>query len=304
MNREDIIRLLAGIAGAGNVRSDEAMKKHTSFKVGGPADVFVTPGSMDSLVGIYRECLDKNIPVFIFGNGTNLIVRDKGIRGVVIKIFDNLNNYCVAGDTITADAGILLGRLSKIALENGLAGLEFAEGIPGTLGGAAAMNAGAYTGEMANVIARTKYLDKNGNITLLEGNEHKFGKRASFIQSDGGIALGSEIKLHKGDPGEIMSKMDDFNKQRREKQPLEMPSAGSIFKRPEGFFAGKLVQDCGLGGFRIGDAEVSCKHCGFIVNAGNATAGDVISLIRHIQKSVKEKYGVELHTEVKIVGEE
>ncbi len=304
MYKEEIIRLLSGIAGAGNVEADVEMRKHTSFKVGGPADVFVTPRSSEDLVEVYRECLRQKVPVFIFGNGTNLIVRDKGIRGVVIKVFDNLSKFSVEGGTITADAGILLGRLSKIALENSLAGLEFAEGIPGTLGGAVAMNAGAYTGEMADVVSTTRYLDKAGNIALLQGEEHKFGKRASFIQSDGGIALSSEIKLEKGGPVEIKSKMDDFNRQRKEKQPLELPSAGSIFKRPEGFFAGKLVQDCGLAGFRIGGAQVSCKHCGFIVNAGEAMADDVIRLIRHIQDSVKENYGVELHTEVKIVGEE
>ena len=304
MYKEEIIRLLSGIAGAGNVEAGVEMRKHTSFKVGGPADVFVTPGSSESLVEVYRECLRQKVPVFIFGNGTNLIVRDKGIRGVVIKVFDNLSNFSVEDGTITADAGILLGRLSKIALENNLTGLEFAEGIPGTLGGAVAMNAGAYTGEMADVVSTTGYLDKAGNLLLLKGDEHKFGKRASFIQSDGGIALHSVMKLKKGDPVEIKSKMDDFNRQRREKQPLEMPSAGSIFKRPEGYFAGKLVQDCDLAGFRIGGAQVSCKHCGFIVNAGEAMADDVIRLIRHIQNTVKEKYGVELHTEVKIVGEE
>ncbi len=304
MDKEDIIRLLSGIAGSGSVKADEEMRRHTSFKIGGPADVFVTPESRESLVEVYRECLTLNVPVFIFGNGTNLIVSDKGIRGIVIKIFDNLSNYRVEGETIKADAGVLLGRLSQIALENGLAGLEFAEGIPGTLGGAVAMNAGAYTGEMADVVLRTEYLDKNGGIILLEGDMHRFGKRASYIQSDGGIALASGIKLKKGNPEDIKARMEDFNRQRRTKQPLELPSAGSIFKRPEGYFTGKLVQECGLGGFRIGGAEVSCKHCGFIVNTGNATAGDVVGLIRHIQKTVKEKYGVELHTEVKIVGEE
>lgn len=304
MNKEDMIRLLSGIAGAGNVKADEEMSRHTSFKVGGPADVFVTPESRESLIEVYRECLKQKVPVFIFGNGTNLIVRDKGIRGVVIKILDKLSGFSVDGDKITADAGILLGRLSRVALEHGLSGIEFAEGIPGTLGGAVAMNAGAYTGEMADVVIATRYLDRSGNIILLKEEEHKFGKRSSFIQSDGGIALGSEIKLKKGDPVEIKSKMEDFSRQRREKQPLEMPSAGSIFKRPDGYFAGKLVQDCGMAGFRIGAAEVSCKHCGFIVNTGNATSKDVIRLIKQIQNSVNEKFGVKLQTEVKIVGEE
>lgn len=303
MDKEGIAKLLSGIAGNANVKTGEAMRKHTSFKVGGPADIFVTPENKESLTEIYRICLDRNIPVFIFGNGTNLIVRDKGIRGVVIKISDNLCKYEVEGEVIKADAGILLSRLSKTAMENSLSGLEFAEGIPGTLGGAVTMNAGAYSGEMADVIIRSEYLDGAGKIKILEGEEHKFGKRSSVIQSDGGIVLNSELKLKKGDLSEIRLRMYDFNRQRREKQPLEMPSAGSIFKRPEGYFAGKLVQDCGLRGFRTGDAEVSCKHCGFIVNTGNASAGDIISLIEHIQKAVRDKFGVELYTEVKIVGE-
>ena len=304
MNKEDVARLLAGIAGSANVKTDELMKDNTSFKVGGPADIVVAPAGADSLVNVYRECLDRNLQIFVLGNGTNLIVRDRGIRGVVIKILDNLSGYSVSDGVITADAGILLSRLSRIALEHGLSGLEFAEGIPGTLGGAVAMNAGAYVGEMADVVARSEYLDKKGNITILDGKQHKFGKRASYIQSDGGIVLKSEIKLKKGDKNEIKARMDNFNHQRREKQPLEMPSAGSVFKRPEGYFAGKLIQDCGLRGFRIGGAEISRKHCGFIVNTGNATADDIISLIRHVQKTVEERFGVRLQTEVKIVGEE
>ncbi len=304
MDKEGIARLLAGIAGKDNVRTDELMKLHTSFKVGGPADILVTPANGESLVNVYRKCLDMALPVFILGNGTNLIVRDKGIRGVVIKICENLSGFSVENETIKANAGILLARLSKIALEHSLEGLEFAEGIPGTLGGAVTMNAGAYTGEMSHVVSRTEYLDRSGRLAVLEGEQHKFGKRASHIQNDGGIVISTEIKLKKGDRESIKARMDDFNRQRREKQPLEMPSAGSVFKRPEGFFAGKLIQDCGLRGFRTGGAEVSCQHCGFIVNTGNATAADITSLIGYIKEKVMEKFGVELHTEVKIVGEE
>ncbi len=296
--------LLAGLAGSENVVTDEPMKNHTSFKVGGPADILVTPEDADGLVRVYRACIREDIPVFVMGNGTNLIVRDKGIRGVVIKISDNLSRYEVREDTISAGAGILISRLSRIALEQGLSGLEFAEGIPGTLGGAVFMNAGAYIGEMADVVLKTEYLDKQGRIAVLEKEAHLFGKRSSFIQAEGGIALKVDLKLKKGDRAKIKGLMDDFNRQRREKQPLELPSAGSIFKRPEGYYAGKLVQDCGLRGYGIGGAEVSSKHCGFIVNTGNATADDIIKLIKHIRAEVRQKYGVELQTEVRIVGEE
>lgn len=304
MNKENIARLLAEVAGIDNIKIDEFMKYHTSFKVGGPADIFIMPESIESLVKIYHKCLDENLKVFVFGNGSNLIVRDKGIRGVVVKMGENTGRYTVLNDVIKAEAGIGLARLSKIALENGLAGLEFAEGIPGTLGGAVAMNAGAYDGEMADVVFRTEYMDKKGAINILEGKDHEFGKRSSRIQTEQGLVLRSEIELKNGDINKIKAKMDDFNRQRKDKQPLEMPSAGSIFKRPEGYFAGKLIQDCGLKGYSIGGAEVSCKHCGFIVNKGNATARDIIDLIEYIQKAVKEKFGVELNTEVKIVGEE
>lgn len=304
MDRTDAAGLLAGLAGSGNVVTHELMRNHTSFKVGGPADIVVTPEDADSLAKVYRACIREDIPVFVMGNGTNLIVRDKGIRGVVIKVSDNLSRYEVREDIISAEAGILISRLSRIALEQGLSGLEFAEGIPGTLGGAVFMNAGAYTGEMADVVLKTEYLDKQGRLSILEKDAHHFGKRASFIQAEGGIALKVDLKLKKGDRAKIKGLMDDFNRQRREKQPLELPSAGSIFKRPEGYYAGKLVQDCGLRGYGIGGAEVSSKHCGFIVNAGNATADDIIKLIKHIQAEVRQKYGVELQTEVRIVGEE
>lgn len=303
IDKTGLASVFADIVGAGNVKIDEPMKNHTSFKVGGPADLFVTPDSAENLAKLYSMCLQKGIPVFIMGNGTNLIVRDKGIRGVVLQVFKNLDSASIEGCKITAEAGILVSRLSRLALENGLEGLEFAEGIPGTLGGAVTMNAGAYISDMSHIVTRTEYMDRNGEIKVLEGEQHQFGKRSSIIQSNGGIVLSSELQLKAGDKAEIEGRMDEFKRQRKEKQPLELPSAGSVFKRPEGYFAGKLVQDCGLRGFRIGGAEVSCKHCGFIVNIDNATAGDVIELIHHIQAAVKEKFGVELQTEVRIVGE-
>jgi len=280
------------------------MKNHTSFRLGGPADVFVLPPDTDSIADTVRACKSMNVPVFIMGNGTNLIVRDKGIRGVVIKIAENLSGYEVDNEYITAQPGILLSRLSRIAMENGLTGLEFAEGIPGTLGGAVTMNAGAYDGEMSMIVESSVYLGSDGKIYNLGFSEHQFGKRSSFVQADGGVILGTRLRLRKGDRERIKSKMEEFNLQRREKQPLDMPSAGSIFKRPEGYFAGKLIQDCGLRGFGIGGAEVSGKHCGFIVNKGYATAADVTGLIRYVQDTVYERFGVKLETEVKIVGEE
>ena len=304
MDKEYAAAIFAGIIGTQNVMLNEPMKNHTSFRVGGPVDLLVTPDSMDNLVRIFEICRHEQLPVFIMGNGTNLVVRDKGIRGIVIKMLDNLSSYKVLDDTIIAEAGILISRLSKIAYEHGLSGMEFAEGIPGTLGGAVTMNAGAYTGEIADVLVRSRYLGRDGQVIVLEKEQHRFGKRESFIQSDGGIVLETELKLKKGEKAEIKALMDSFKKQRNDKQPLDLPSAGSVFKRPDGYFAGKLVQDCGLKGFRIGEAEVSCKHCGFIVNAGNASACDVINLVKHIQSSVMDKFHVELQTEVKIIGEE
>jgi len=304
LEREKIAGILRQIPGSGDITVNEPMMCHTSFKIGGPADVFVRPQNTSGLMQILRCCARMDVPALVIGNGTNLIVRDKGIRGVVIQITDNMNAYTVEGEEITAEAGILISRLSRIALEHGLTGLEFAEGIPGTLGGAVVMNAGAYDGEMSFVVKQTEYLRPDGEVSLLDNQGHCFGKRSSFIQTDGGVALKTRISLKKGDREQISEKMAEFSSKRQEKQPLEMPSAGSIFKRPEGYFAGKLVQDCGLRGYRIGGAEVSCLHCGFIVNRGNATALDVLSLIKYIQDRVYADFGVQLQTEVKIVGEE
>jgi UDP-N-acetylmuramate dehydrogenase len=299
-----IAQQIKEITGIDNLKIDEPMKNHTSFKVGGPADIIAFPENFNDLSGIIKMCKSYNIPFFILGNGTNLIVRDKGIRGVVIKINDKLNKFSVDGEIITAEAGILLSKLSKIALRHELSGLEFASGIPGTLGGAVTMNAGAYGGEMKDVVIRTEYLDMNGDLKIISGEEHRFGYRTSFIQQEKGIIVKTLIKLKYGKKEEIKSLMDELNNKRIDKQPLEKPSAGSVFKRPEGHFAGALVENCGLRGYKIGGAEVSSKHCGFIVNTGTATSEDVLSLINHIQLEVKEKFGVELQTEVRIVGEE
>jgi UDP-N-acetylmuramate dehydrogenase len=300
----ELTDMLVRTAGSGNVKVCEPMCAHTSFKIGGPADYLVTPKDEESLARIFVFCMENQVPVLVMGNGTNLVVRDKGIRGVVLKLLDNFSEYEVCEDTICAGAGILISRLSRIAMENSLTGLEFAEGIPGTLGGAVTMNAGAYDGEMSYIVSEIRYLDKSGKIRNIPGKEMNFGKRSSFVQKDEGIVLKAVLKLEKGCRENIKAKMDEFNRQRREKQPLELPSAGSVFKRPEGNYAGKLIQDCGLRGCTIGGAMVSDKHCGFIVNSGNASAADVTALISQIRETVKSRFGIELQTEVKIVGEE
>jgi UDP-N-acetylmuramate dehydrogenase len=304
LNKEFVVKYLREICGNENVKIDEPMKNHTSFKVGGPADIIVFPEDFNVISQIVKNCIKDGLQFFILGNGTNLIVRDKGIRGIVIKVNGKLNKFSVEGEIITAEAGLLLSRLSKIALKHQLSGLEFASGIPGTLGGAIVMNAGAYGGEMKDVVISTEYLDTDGNIKVISGQQHKFGYRTSLIQQEKGIVIKSLIKLKSGIKEEIEAKMKELDKKRTDKQPLEKPSAGSVFKRPEGYFAGKLIEDCGLSGYKIGGAEVSGKHCGFIINSGEATAKDILSLIRYIQLKVKEKFNVDLQTEVRIVGEE
>jgi len=303
VNKDLAVHLFEAVVGKVNILIDEPMKSHTSFKVGGPADILLLPNSAQKIVEILDICKVQNIPVLVMGNGTNLIVRDKGIRGVVLKLFDKINSVEVDGDIIRAQAGALLSTISNVALKNELTGLEFASGIPGTLGGAIAMNAGAYGGEMKDVVLSTQYINSENKIVTLAKSEHEFGYRTSSIQKTGGIVIQSELKLKKGSRALIKSLMDDLNKKRKELQPIEYPSAGSVFKRPEGYFTGKLIEDCGLVGYKIGGAEVSCKHCGFIVNSGDATATDIISLIEYIQCSVKNKFGVDLQTEVKVLGE-
>lgn len=288
----------------GSLFFNESMKKHTSFKLGGNADILIVPSNEEEVCEVIKLCKKFNYPFFVMGNGSNLIVKDGGIRGLVIKMTENFSKINITGEIVESDSGVLLSKLSKFAMKNDLSGIEFAEGIPGTLGGAVIMNAGAYNGEMKDVVVKTRYIDKNGDVQTIEGEEHKFSYRSSYIQKESGIILKSWLKLKKGNKEQIAKEMNEFSKRRRDKQPLEMPSAGSVFKRPEGYFAGKLIEDCGLRGFTIGEAQVSEKHCGFIVNKGNASSEDVIKLIKHIQNCVKNKYNVILETEVKIVGED
>lgn len=286
-----------------NIEIDALMKNHTSFKVGGPVDILVTPEGFGQVADVIKLCKENNIPYYIIGNGTNLLVKDGGIRGVVIKLC-KLDTIKVEGETIIAESGAQLKDVSDIAAENSLTGFEFACGIPGSIGGAAAMNAGAYNGEISNVIESAKIINNDGDIVIISKEELELGYRMSSILKHGYTVLEVTLKLNKGEYQKIRDRIDDLNKRRSEKQPLEYPSAGSTFKRPEGYFAAKLIEDSGLKGMNIGGAEVSAKHSGFIINKGDAAAKDVLNLIRLVQEKVKDKFGVELHTEVRIMGEE
>lgn len=290
-------------AGILSYRLDEPMKLHTSFKVGGPADVFFEPAGVEELKKTMRFVKEMRQPYYIIGNGTNLLVGDKGIRGVVIKVGENFGDIQIYEDQVTAECGVLLSTLSKAVARQSLTGLEFASGIPGYLGGAIAMNAGAYGGEMKDVIEWVEVLDENLEIKRYTNSEMEFRYRGSIVEPRGLIVVRCCMKLRKGDPEQISATMADLNQRRKTKQPLHLPSAGSTFKRPEGYFAGKLIEDSGLRGFGIGGAQISELHCGFVVNVGDATAKDVLDLIRHVQDTVYNKFNVRLETEVKILGE-
>ena len=301
--KDSFIRSVIDVAGHENVKIDEPMKNHTSFKVGGPADVLVYPSNYEMVKDLINICKENKVDYFILGNGSNLIIRDGGIRGVVIKL-GHLNKIVVDENLVSAQCGAKLYSVADQALKNSLSGLEFASGIPGSIGGATAMNAGAYDGEMAKVIESALAIDNEGNIRELNKGELEFGYRNSAILKYGYIVLETRMRLSNGEKAFIKERMDDLAERRKSKQPLEYASAGSTFKRPEGYFAGKLIQDSGLKGTSVGDAEVSEKHSGFIINKGNATAKDVLDLIEVVKAKVYEKFKVELHTEVRIIGED
>lgn len=299
---------LIEILGEKNVYLDEPLKKHSTFRIGGNADFLVTPNTNSQLVNLFRLINIEKIPYIVIGNGSNLLFSDKGFRGIVIKIGNELSEIThydyEDGVIIKASAGTLLSKLSNYALDLGLTGLEFAAGIPGSVGGAILMNAGAYGGEISQVLKCSEYFNaKELNFGTKEFLEHAFGYRHSSYEEDGHIILSGEFYLKYGNKSEIFDKMKELNAKRVEKQPLNLPSAGSTFKRPEGYFAGKLIEDAGLKGFRIGDAMVSDKHCGFVVNVGNATCDDVLSVIKYIKDKIFEQNKVVLETEVKIIGE-
>ncbi|MCM1256448.1 MAG: UDP-N-acetylmuramate dehydrogenase [Roseburia sp.] len=280
---------------------DEPMKRHTTFQTGGPADWYLTPRA-EQLVPLFAMLKQRKEQVTIIGNGSNLLVGDGGIRGVVVEIGKAMQEISVSGNVITAQAGAVLGSVVSKACKNSLTGMEFAAGIPGTVGGAMVMNAGAYGGEMKDVVSKVKVLTPEGEILSLKASEMEFGYRKSIVAEKGYVVLEADFLLEPGKMEEIQAKMEELRRQRISKQPLEYPSAGSTFKRPEGYFAGKLIMDCGLSGFSVGGAKVSEKHCGFVINRGGS-ARDILAVIRHVQKKVKENYGVELETEVKLVGE-
>lgn len=275
---------------------------HTTFRVGGPADYFVMPESSGEVQQVINLCREEKMPYYVIGNGSNLLVSDEGYRGVILQIYRTMSRIEAEGTLIRAQAGALLSAIAAKAYENSLTGFEFAAGIPGTIGGASVMNAGAYGGEMKDVIRSVTALDRDGKIRKIEREDLEMGYRTSIISKEGYITLEAEIELSEGKPEEIKALMDDLRTRRVTKQPLEYPSAGSTFKRPEGYFAGKLIQDTGLAGFQVGGAQVSEKHCGFVINKENATAADIDSLMRQVSEKVKEKFGVTLEPEVKRLG--
>lgn len=304
MENRAIEKRLSTICGPDRVFENALMKEHTYFKIGGPADLLVMPNSLDEIKAVVQSCIDEEISYMVIGNGTNLLVSDKGIRGVVIKIADNYQQYTVQGNTMTVSAGNLLSTLAKVAMENGLGGFEFASGIPGTIGGAIVMNAGAYGGEMKDVVTAVTLIDEKGEVSRVSAEDMNFAYRKSIISGTSQVVLEVEIALEPKAVSDIKSIMDDLTEKRTSKQPLDMPSAGSTFKRPPNHFAGKLIDDAGLRGLRHGDAQVSEKHCGFVVNRGKATAKEVECLIKIVQKTVYDQFGVLLEPEVKIIGEQ
>lgn len=302
MNQE-LGKKLLSILKEEQVKKDEPMKSHTTFRVGGPAAYFVTPQTAEEVARVIEACTQENVPYYIVGNGSNLLVSDKGYEGVIIQIYKQMNQVEVEGTQIRAQAGALLSMIAKRALDAELAGFEFAAGIPGTLGGACVMNAGAYGGEMKDVLQSVTVLTDKGEVKTLAKEELELGYRTSVIAKKGYIVLEAVIELQKGEKEKIQAVMDDLKERRVTKQPLEYPSAGSTFKRPEGYFAGKLIQDAGLRGFRVGGAQVSEKHCGFVINKDQATAADVMNLMNQVSDKVYEAFGVRLEPEVKRLGE-
>jgi len=299
----ELIRHLYEVIDRTNILIDEPMKNHTSFKVGGPADILVTPEDTLEVQAIIKICKENKVKYYLIGNGSNLIVRDGGIRGVVIKL-TKLDKIEVEGNKIIAQSGASLQSVAQLALDNSLKGMEFASGIPGSIGGASAMNAGAYDGEMSMILESMLAINSDGELLNLTNGEMELSYRSSAILKHEYAVVKVTLSLHQGDKEVIKARMDTLAKKRSDIQPLEYPSAGSTFKRPEGYFSGKLIQDCNLKGVSIGGAQVSEKHSGFIINKKDASAKDILDLIALVQNAVKEKFGVELSTEVRIWGEE
>lgn len=300
---QNLLNELYRIVGEDNVKLDEPMSKHTTFRIGGPASYFVTPMDTEKLSQVVVLCKAERVPFFLLGHGSNILVSDKGIGGVVIQLYKNYAKFSIEGNLVKAEAGIMLNKLGQEIRDAGLTGFEFAAGIPGTLGGAVMMNAGAYGVEMKDIVESVSLMDYDGNLIKKSGEEMDFSYRHSIVEDEELIVIGATLKLAQGNIEDITSKMQELALARKTKQPLEFPSAGSTFKRPEGYFAGKLIMDSGLAGYRVGDAEVSEKHCGFVINKGHASAKDVMTLIDDVRNTVYDKFKVELSPEVRFVGE-
>lgn len=299
---KQIYETLCGICGAAHVLVREPMSRHTTFRAGGPADLLVQPKA-EQIAPILEVCRNEEIPWTVIGNGSNLLVGDGGIRGVVLEIGKQMSDVVIEGTVITAGAGAMLSSIASRAAAAELTGMEFASGIPGSLGGAVVMNAGAYGGEMKDILQKVTVLTPDGTVQTLSVKELELSYRHSIIPEKGYLVISAVLKLQAGNADEIQSIMDDLKEKRVSKQPLEYPSAGSTFKRPEGYFAGKLIQDAGLRGFRVGGAQVSEKHCGFIINRDQATSTDICQLMQQVSEIVYEKFGVRLEPEVKKIGE-
>ena len=297
-----MIEALKQIVGENSILENENMASHTTFKCGGNASLYIAPNSTDELVKVLEVLRNENYPYMVIGNGSNLLVKDSGYDGAIVEVDKKISEIDVRGEEIIVEAGAKLSKVATIAMENDLAGFEFAHGIPGNMGGAVVMNAGAYGGEMKDVLKWVKVVDQNGEIKTLENEELELGYRTSRVMKEKMIVLEACIKLELGVMGDIAEVMALLMSKRKASQPLEYPSAGSTFKRPEGYFAGKLVQDAGMKGYRVGDAMVSDKHSGFVINCGNATATEVIQVIKDVQAKVKEDFGVDLEPEVRIIG--
>lgn len=287
-----------------NVKFDFLIKEYTNFKVGGVCDVVAFPKSPEEVIDLLKVAKENNIPTTVLGNLTNLIVRDGGIEGLVILLRENYADIKACGDEVTALAGATLQKTANIARDNCLAGMEFAHGIPGSVGGGITMNAGAYDGELKDIVKSVTAITKDFEIREFSNEEMKFRYRNSLVQDENLVVLSATFKLKRGNKEEINDKMCDLMARRKAKQPLEYPSAGSTFKRPEGYFAGKLIQDAGLKGLTHGGAQISKKHSGFVINIGGATAKDIVELIETVQKIIHDKFGVEIEREVKIIGRE
>lgn len=300
---QNLYESLCGLLTEHQVKTDEPMKKHTTFRIGGAAAFFVMPETAAQITGVIALCRQQAIPYYVLGNGSNLLVSDSGFDGVVIAMEKRWCNIRFEGQLVTAGAGAPLGTIARQALERSLTGMEFAAGIPGTLGGAVVMNAGAYGSELKDILHRVAVLTADGEIKQMAAADLALGYRTSCIPAQNYIVLEAQMELTAGEECRIRGRMEELAGRRRTRQPLDYPSAGSTFKRPEGYFAGQLIEDAGLKGYQIGGAQVSVKHSGFVVNKGDATAADVIKLCRYVQAEVKQQFGVQLELEIKTLGD-